>query len=181
MPTCAIHRNYRKTSKAPRRPFEKERLDQELKLCGQYGLRCKREIWRVQLALAKIRKAARTLLTLDEKDPKRMFESDCLLTRLVKYGLLTEDEKHLDMVLQLSTQKLLDRRLQTVVFKSNLARSIHHARVMIRQRHIGVRGQLVNVPSFTVRVESEAHIHNMNRRPGRIARKRAASAPADEE
>merc|ERR1712100_602440 len=102
-------RNYRKTFKTPRRPFEKERLDQELRLCGEYGLRCKREIWRVQLALAKIRKAARTLLTLEEKDPKRLFEGEALLRRMTRYGLLTEEEKGLDSVLTLTTQKLLER------------------------------------------------------------------------
>ena len=63
-----------KTSVTPRRPFEKERLDQELKLIGEYGLRNKREVWRVKYTLAKIRKAARDLLTREEKDPKRLFE-----------------------------------------------------------------------------------------------------------
>jgi small subunit ribosomal protein S9e len=103
MPSIGSKRNYSKTASTPRRPFEKERLDQELKLVGEYGLRCKREIWRVQLALAKLRKAARELLTLDPKDPKRMFEGPALLRKMVTFGLLTEEEKELDYVLQLTT------------------------------------------------------------------------------
>lgn len=171
----------RTTFKVPRRPYEKDRLDQELKLCGEYGLRCKREIYRVQLALAKIRKAARELLTLDEKDPRRLFEGAALLRRMVRYGLLSEDEKKLDFVLQLSTQKLLERRLQTRVFKLGLAKSIHHARVLVRQGHIRVGRQKVNVPSFMVRTDSEKHIDFAltsplgGGRPGRVARKHAAS------
>ena len=67
-------KNTSKTYSTPRRPFEKERLDQELKQIGEFGLRNKREVWRVRYTLAKIRSAARDLLTLDEKDPRRLFE-----------------------------------------------------------------------------------------------------------
>lgn len=67
-----------KTYTTPRRPFEKERLDQELKLIGEYGLRNKREVWRVKYTLGKIRAAARELLTLEEKDQRRLFEGKIL-------------------------------------------------------------------------------------------------------
>ena len=92
---------YSKTYVTPRRPFEKARLDQELKLIGQYGLRNKREVWRVKYSLAKIRKAARELLTLEDKSPKRLFEGNALLRRLVRIGVLDESKMKLDYVLGL--------------------------------------------------------------------------------
>lgn len=146
---------FSKTYVTPRRPYEKPRLDAELKVIGQFGLRNKREVWRVKYTLAKIRKAARELLTLEEKDEKRLFQGkfrlflrivqqlmfpfllgNALLRRLVRIGVLDESRMKLDYVLGLKIEDFLERRLQTQVFKLGLAKSYHHARVLIRQRHI---------------------------------------------
>ena len=89
------YRNCGKVYKSPRRPFEKERLDKEMKLIGEYGLRCKREVWRVNYALAKIRTAARNLLTLDEKSESRIFQGDALLRRMMRLGMLLENERRM--------------------------------------------------------------------------------------
>ena len=67
-----------------------------------------------------------------------------------------------------------------------LAKSIHMARVMIRQRHIRVGKQLVNIPSFLVKIDSERHIGLSPKSPygsggpGRLARKKKSNAPEDE-
>merc|ERR1712168_784628 len=136
-------------------------------------------VWRVKYSLAKIRSAARTLLALEEKDHRRLFEGNALLRRLVRVGVLDEDQMKLDYVLGLKIEDFLERRLQTRVFKLGLAKSIHHARVLIRQRHIRVRKQVVNVPSFIVRLDSQKHIDFSLKspfgggRPGRVKRKNA--------
>ncbi|CAF5000415.1 unnamed protein product, partial [Rotaria sp. Silwood1] len=181
---------YTQTYSTPRRPYEKERLDQELELIGKFGLRNKREVWRVRYTLAKIRKAARELLTLEEKDPKRLFEGNALLRRLVRIGVLDESKMKLDYVLGLKVEDFLERRLQTQLLRLALAKSIHHARVLIRQRHIRVRKQVVNIPSFIVRLDSQKHIDFALRsplssggRPGRVKRKnmRKGEKGADED
>ncbi|KAL5706917.1 40S ribosomal protein S9-2 [Ranunculus cassubicifolius] len=190
-----FYRNYGKTFKKPRRPYEKEQLDAELKLVGEYGLRCKRELWRVQYVLSRIRNNARNLLTMDEKNPRRIFEGKALLRRMNRYGLLDESQNKLDYVLALTVENFLERRLQTLVFKSGMAKLIHHARVLIRQRHIRVGRQVVNIPSFMVRVDSQKHIAfsltsplGNGRPPGRVKRrnqkaaaKKAAGGDGDEE
>jgi small subunit ribosomal protein S9e len=92
----------------------------------------------------------------------------------------------LDYVLALKIEDFLERRLQTCVWKLGLAKSIHHARVLIRQRHIRVGKQIVNVPSFIVRLDSQKHIDFAltspfgGGRPGRVRRKKAKSAEGGE-
>ena len=127
-----LYTNYKKTSKTPRKPFDKERLANELKLVGSYALKNKREVWRVQLTLAKLRKAARELMTLDLNDPRRLFEGDALIRRIVKLGLLSNEQRKLDYVLGLTVEQFLKRRLQTFVAEKQFAQSLHHARVRIR-------------------------------------------------
>lgn len=175
----------------PKQPYESARLDAELKLAGEYGLKNKREIYRIGFQLSKIRRAARDLLTRDDKDEKRLFEGNALIRRLVRVGVLPEDKMKLDYVLALRPEDFLERRLQTQVFKLGLARSIHHARVLITQRHIAVGKQIVNVPSFMVRLDSQKHIDFAPNspygggRPGRVKRrnqnKNAEAAEEDEE
>jgi len=154
-------------------------LNKELEICGFFGLKNKRELWRVQFLLSRIRKAARTLLKLEPSDKRRQFEGSALLTRLRKLGVLTEEKNSLDYVLSLTVEDFLRRRLQYQVAQNNLAKSIHHARVLVRHGHIVVNNRNVNIPSFLVHVDSARHIdfdvkspfHASGGRPGRVKKR----------
>jgi len=168
----------------PRRKPSTLRVDKELKIIGEFGLKNKREVWRVHYTLTKVRKTARELLKLEEKDPRRLFEGAAMIRRLHRLGVLDESKNKLDFVLGLTHQDFLERRLQTLVFKLHLAKSIHHARVLVRQGHIRVGKQVVTVPSFIVRVESQKHIDfALNSpfgggKPGRAKRRKLKAAAA---
>ena len=158
-------------------------------LIGQYGLKNKREVWRVQYILARIRKAARDLLTLEENNPKRIFEGEALINRMIKIGVLDKDQAKLDYVLALTVGKFLDRRLQTIVFHSKNAKSLHEARSLIFQKKIGLKRQIVDIPSFIVRKENESYINKLTnekehtrtkKRTARRNEEKANNADADE-
>jgi small subunit ribosomal protein S9e len=181
------YRNFNRVTKAPRRPYERERLDRELRLVGSYGLRCKTELWRYNVVLSKMRRTARLLLTLPENHPRRVLEGSALLRRCHDLGILEEGKNKLDYVLSLSIPHILERRLQTVVFKNGLATSLHQARVLILQRHIAVGKQIVTTPSFMVRKAREGVIAFADVSPfgggrvGRVKRVKANKAKASKE
>lgn len=174
------YRVHTKTSNRPRQLFDRDRQDKEIKLAGEYGLKCKREIWRIQLILAKLRKRARELLTLEETNPVRIFEGQALMNKLFKFGLLDrETEAGLDFALSLTVERFLDRRLQTLVYKNKLAKSIHHSRVMIYGKQVIVNNKLVDVASFMVSADNESKIEINPKssfleggKKGRISKKR---------
>ena len=82
-----------------------------MELIGKYGLKTKKEVWRLMLSLARIRKAARELLVLEENNPRRIFEGHALMKRMYTYGFLDTSKDKLDYVLGLTVNKFLERRL----------------------------------------------------------------------
>ena len=107
-----------------------------------------------------------------------MHKGNALIRRLIRTGILDEEKAKLDYVLGLKIEDLLERRLQTQVFQLGLAKSIHHARVLIRQRHIryscllSLRGTLI----FHLFLYFALTSPYGGGRPGRVKRKRALAA-----
>jgi len=145
----------RKKYDAPRFPWRIDILREELNLLGLYGLRNKHELWRHKTLLSRFRGTARSLLGKSPEERKRMEKE--LLTRLKKLGIMHETAV-LDNVLDLATEDILERRLQTIVFRKGLATSLHQARQLVTHGHIAVGKQRVTVPSYLVTKEEDNQI-----------------------
>jgi small subunit ribosomal protein S4 len=145
----------RKKYETPRFPWRTDILQEELKLLGQYGLRNKHELWRHETMLSKFRGIARSLIGKTPEERKKMEEE--LLARLKKLGVLHETAV-LDDVLDLTIEDVLERRLQTIIFRKGLAKTIYQARQLITHGHVTIGNQRVTVPGYIVTREDENKI-----------------------
>ena len=154
-------RKHHKSYSTPRHPWQSEKLASEAELVKTYGLRNKREVWTVENTLRKYRRTARRLLA--ESAAKGTLsghtkaERDQLIVRLQRIGILKGDAD-LDGILSLEIGDLLERRLQTQVYRQGLAHSMRQARQFITHGHAAVSGRKVTVPSYTVSKEDEMMI-----------------------
>ena len=145
----------RKSYETPRHPWRRDQLDVELRLVGEYGLRNKRELWRYKTMLSKVRGIARSLLGASEVARSRIERE--YLAKLSRMGILSESAS-IDEVLDLDIRDLLERRLQTMVFRRGLAKTLHQARQMVSHGHIAVAGRIVSVPGYIVNRNEEPKI-----------------------
>jgi len=164
----------RKKYETPRHPWRRDQLDVELTLMGEYGLRNKRELWRYKTMLSEMRGIARSLLAKSGTERER--SENEFLTRLRRIGL-AGDTTTVDDTLDLDIRDLLERRLQTVVFRGGLAGSPSQARQLVSHGHISVGDHVVTVPGYMVAKADEERVRYAAESPlvksGHPARKTA--------
>ncbi len=142
----------RKRFEGPKRLWDKKRIEDEKALRTEFGLKNARELWRMQTMLRRIRREARRLLSSKGKDLERRTEQ--LLGRVKKFLIRNPDAK-VDDVLLLTTKDILGRRLQTIVARKHLSKTVRGARQIITHGHISVNGNKVTSPSYLVSFTEE--------------------------
>jgi small subunit ribosomal protein S4 len=145
----------RKKFKTPRHPWQKDRIESELRILGKYGLRNKREIWRFKTKVEHFRSIAKRLLALSPEESLR--QRNELVSKLDRLGVLPATAT-LDNILGLTIEDLLERRLQTLVVHKGLATTMDQARQFIVHRHISLAGIQLTSPSHIVLRKEEDEI-----------------------
>ncbi|HZH38799.1 MAG TPA: 30S ribosomal protein S4 [Bacillales bacterium] len=148
-------RKAKKSYTRPRSIWTSDQISSELYIVGSYGLRNKKELWKAQTEIARIRNQARALLAIStdvrhEKETK-------LLNYLSRLGIV-EDGSTLDDILNLKIEDILERRLQTLVMKRSNLKSPYQARQIVVHGHVSIGDRKINLPGYLVKKDEEAQI-----------------------
>ena len=143
----------RRKWEGPSHPWLKLNLEREQVLLGKYGLRNKKELWLAETVIRKFRHQARSLLALPPAE--RTAREKQLIQKLYKLGFIEKENATVDDILGLTVENYLERRLQTIVFKKGLARTIYQARQLIVHGHIAIGGRRVTSPGYIVSRDEE--------------------------
>jgi len=139
----------RKKYARPRRPFDRMRILEENELIKKYGLKNKREIWKAESAIGRIRNLAKQLITKTKEEQKQFIE------RLQKKGFKVEN---IADALALNKEDWLKRRLQTIVCAKKLVNTPKQARQLVTHKHVLIGNRIVNIPSYQVSLKEEPEV-----------------------
>ena len=156
----------RRTYDTPKHPWEAGRMEDERKLLSKYGLKNKRELWKAQSILRGFRGQARELAArLRAGETQAQRETDGLLGRLNRLGILPVGAPTIDDVLALRVEDVLQRRFEWIVFTKGLAPTAMGARKLIVQGHFAIGDHRVTRPGLLVSASEEGQIAYSGRSP----------------
>ncbi len=140
-------RRQTKKYEGPRHPWKADRIKDENKLASEYGLVNKREIYKAQSKLRNWREQAKQIVSLI--GDKRETAEKILLEKLQRLGLL-DASADVDDILSLTVRDVLEKRLQTIIYKKGFAVTPKQARQFIVHRKVLVNSEKVDSPSYFV-------------------------------
>lgn len=146
----------RKKYETPSHPWIKARIDEERRLAREFGTRTKKEIWKADTVLKNFKQQAKKLIALTTKQAD--VEKQHLFRRVKDLGLSKGQEVSFDMILGISLDDVMSRRLQSIVYKKGLAHSVKQARQFITHEHIVVDGKKITSPAYLVSLKEEAGV-----------------------
>jgi len=145
----------RKKYTTPMHPWNRERIDAEKIYKRTYGLVNKKEVWKAESLLKGFKDQIKKFPSMEPQQAEKQRQQ--LRSRLKKLGFV-DDNTNLGDVLGFDTELILSRRLQTIVHKKGLARSVKQARQFITHEHILVDGKVINAPGYIVSAKEESTI-----------------------
>lgn len=149
-------RKLKKKFSKPRHPWEGMRIIEEKNLKGEYWYKNKKEMWKMRSILKNFRQQARTLIGEAGKQAEKQKKQ--LIDKLNKLGILTKQDANLDDVLELTIKDIMERRLQTLVYRKKLSNTIKDARQKIVHGKIIVGEKKITSPSKLITIEEENQI-----------------------
>ncbi len=130
-----------------------QRIEKEHGLKEKYGLKNLRELWKTTTEVSRIRRNARDILS------NRVGENvgSDMIARLERYSIVGSGAK-IDDLLGVTPESILNRRLQSVVFRLGLAKTHKQARQLITHGFISINGRKVKSPGYMVKSDEEQRI-----------------------
>jgi len=138
-------RKHKKYSR-PKKPYDAVTIKEENALITKYGLKNRREVWKANYAIGRIRNLAKELITAEENDKQKFIE------RQKAKGL---DVNSIADILALNKEDYLKRRLQSIVVKKGFAKTPKQARQLIIHKHIYLNENVIDSPAHLTTIKEE--------------------------
>ncbi|MBI4151658.1 30S ribosomal protein S4 [Candidatus Woesearchaeota archaeon] len=148
-------KKFRKKYETPMHPWNKTVIETERVLVREYGLKNKQEILIANSFFRRYKNIAKKLIAETTSQAEK--EKKQILAKLAEYNLLPPDAS-LDLILGLELKDVLERRLQSQIFRKGLARTMKQARQFITHRHVLVGKKEITSPSYLVTRADEHQI-----------------------